>query len=192
MTQTVLHPSADPAPDGAAGDTGKKLVPPKMPRVRKHLTVGQLLRPHTRALVLGFFAVAGEAIANLLEPWPLKIVLDDVLQGKHSHGAILSIMQSTVGTDKMAIVKFACIAVFAIAFLDAISSYFEKYFTTNVSQWVTYDLRRILYAHVQRLSLSFHDQKRTGDLISRVTGDVNDIQSFINQGLLSSFINLLT
>ena len=45
---------------------------------------------------------------------------------------------------------------------------------------------------MQRLSLAFHDQSRTGDLISRVTTDVDDIQSFIASGLLSSVINVLT
>src|SRR5205807_3770158 len=97
-----------------------------------------------------------------------------------------------LGTDKFATLKFACIAVLAIALLDAISTYAEKYLTTSVGQWVTYDLRRALYAHIQRLSLAFHDQKRTGDLISRVTSDVDDIQSFIASGLLSSIINVMT
>ena len=79
-----------------------------------------------------------------------------------------------------------------IAALDAISSYAEKYLTTSVGQWITFDLRRSLYAHIQRLSLAFHDHKRTGDLISRITTDVDDIQSFITSGLLSSLINVFT
>jgi len=52
--------------------------------------------------------------------------------------------------------------VLAIAVLDAICTYGEKYLTTSVSQWVSYDLRLTIYSHVQRLSLAFHDQKRTG------------------------------
>ncbi len=195
--------SLDTPPAPSLDDRGKapadpelkdneKLVPPKMRKIHKHLTVADLLSPHKKALILGFLAVVGESAANLLGPWPIKIVLDDVASKKASHGAQIAYIQHWVGTDPMAIIKVACIAVFAIAALDAICSYFEKYFTTNVSQWITYDLRRILYAHIQRLSLAFHDQKRTGDLISRVTSDVDDIQSFINQGLLSSFINTLT
>src|SRR5205814_1680735 len=117
---------------------------------------------------------------------------DNVLRSQHSHAAVMRHIQSLVGTDKLAMLKFACFAVVAIAALDAICTYGEKYLTTSVGQWVTYDLRRTLYAHIQRLSLAFHDQKRTGDLISRVISDVDDIQSFINSGLLSSFINVLT
>src|SRR5947209_17357282 len=139
MEKTI--PEADAAversetPTANAGVNGeKKLVPPKMGKLRKHLTVGQLLKPHTKALVFGLLAVAGEAAANLLQPWPIKIVLDDVLQSKQAHGALLSVMQATFGTDKMAIVQFACLAVFAIALLDGVCSYFEKYLTTNVGQ----------------------------------------------------------
>ena len=60
--------------------------------------------------------------------------------------------------------------------LDAVCTYGEKYLTTSVAQWVSYDLRLAIYAHIQRLSLAFHDQKRTGDLISRVTADIDAIQ----------------
>ena len=162
------------------------------PLPRKRLTIRELLRPHTGSLVLGFFCVVGEAVASLLEPWPLKIVLDDVLRSKGDHADVLRWIHSLVGADKLAILKFACFAVLFIALLDAVCSYGEKYLTTSMGQWITYDLRRALYAHVQRLSLAFHDEKRTGDLITRVTDDVDAIQSFITQGLLGLFINLLT
>ena len=45
----------------------------------KKLTIRELLKPHVTALAIGFIAVVGEGVANLLEPWPLKIVLDSVL-----------------------------------------------------------------------------------------------------------------
>jgi subfamily B ATP-binding cassette protein MsbA len=169
-----------------------KQEPINAPAGRKRLTIRELLKPHMGTLLLGGLAVMGEAVANLLQPWPLKIVLDDVLQSKGSHGWVVHAIHSLVGADKIAIVKFACVIVLAIAALDAICTYAEKYLATSVAQWVSYDLRRTLYAHVQRLSLAFHDNKRTGDLISRVTSDVDDIQSFITSGLLSSFINVFT
>ncbi|HEV2991984.1 MAG TPA: ABC transporter ATP-binding protein [Candidatus Angelobacter sp.] len=156
------------------------------------MTIRQLLRPHVFSLSLGFLAVLGEAIANLLQPWPLKIVLDEVFRTNAGKTAIPGFVHHFLGADKLSMVKFACLAVLAIALLDAVSTYAEKYLTTKVGQWVTYDLRRTLYAHIQRLSLAFHDQKRTGDLISRVISDVDDIQSFINSGLLSTLINVIT
>jgi ATP-binding cassette subfamily B protein len=159
---------------------------------QKRITIRELLKPHLAALCLGLLAVAGEGAANLLEPWPLKIVLDDVLRSRESHATVMGWIHGIVGTDKLAMLKFACLAVLVIAALDAVSTYAEKYLTTSVGQWVTYDLRRTIYSHIQKLSLAFHDQKRTGDLISRVTSDIDAIQSFIAQGLLGILINLIT
>jgi subfamily B ATP-binding cassette protein MsbA len=159
---------------------------------KKRLSIRELLKPHVGALIIGLLAVAGEGAANLLQPWPLKIVLDDVLRSHDGHPAVMHWMHTLIGVDKLAMLRFACLAVLAIAALDAIASYVEKYLTTSVGQWISYDLRRRVYAHIQKLSLAFHDQERTGDLISRVTSDIDAIQSFIMQGLLGILINLIT
>ena len=159
---------------------------------KKRLSIRELLKPHRGALIIGLLAVAGEGAANLLQPWPLKIVLDDVLRSRESNAAVMRWIHALIGTDKLATLKFACLAVLAIAALDAIAGYLEKYLTTSVGQWISYDLRRRLYSHIQKLSLAFHDQKSTGDLISRVTSDIDAIQSFIMQALLGILINLIT
>ncbi len=156
------------------------------------LRIRELLKPHLGALAIGLLAVAGEGAANLLEPWPLKIVLDEVLRARDNHPAVGHWVHALVGSDKLAMLRFACVAVLAIATLDAVASYLEKYLTTSVGQWISYDLRQRVYSHIQRLSLAFHDQERTGDLISRVTSDIDAIQSFITQGLLGILINLIT
>jgi ATP-binding cassette, subfamily B, bacterial len=160
--------------------------------IPKRLTIRALLSPHWAALTLGFIAIAGETAANLLQPWPLKIVLDDVLRSRQSHAWAMNLIHRLVGTDRIAVLEFACVAVLGIAVLDAVCTYSEKYLTTSVAQWVSYDLRMAIYAHIQRLSLAFHDQKRTGDLISRVTADIDSIQSFIMNGLLGMLINAMT
>jgi len=154
----------------------------------------QLLRPHRKALALGLVAIAGESIADLLTPWPLKIVLDNVLGQKHikSHGWLDAVIQRTAGHGAMQILEFACIAVLAIAVLDAICTYGDKYITTSVGQWVTHDLRSRLYAQVQRLSLTYHDQNQTGDLISRVTTDIDAVQTFIVSGMLTMLVDIVT
>ena len=137
-------------------------------------------------------AVIGESAADLLDPWPLKIVLDNVLHAKNSGGWLNHFIARVAGSDPLAVLKFACFAVLGIAILDAVCTYAEKYLTNSVGQWVTHDLRRALYSHLQRLSLSYHDNKRTGDLISTVTSDIDSIQSFITSGLLGVLINLIT
>jgi subfamily B ATP-binding cassette protein MsbA len=139
-------------------------------------------------------AVIGETIADLLQPWTLKIVFDNVLKSGSlkGQGWLNQLILSTVGTNRLAILRFAAVAALVIAVAGAVCSYWEKYLTTSVGQWVMHDLRRTLYSHVQRLSLSYHDHKQTGDLISRVTTDIDAIQSFIASGVLGVFINILT
>jgi len=173
----------------------KETVPPitsdaRAKKRRRRLT--ELLKPHLGSLILGFLAVVGEGLANLLQPWPLKIVLDDVLRARESHATVVHWLYRLGGSDKIVLLKFACLAVLGIALLDAVSSYFEKYLTTSVAQWISYDLRRTVYLHIQKLSLAFHDQNRTGDLISRVTSDIDSIQSFITQALLGVLVNVIT
>ncbi|MGD0297006.1 MAG: ABC transporter ATP-binding protein [Bryobacteraceae bacterium] len=160
--------------------------------MRKSLTIKDLLKPHSKILLLGLIAVIGEGIANLLQPWPLKIVLDNVLKSREIHGWLNSLIQSTVGPDRLAALEFAAAAVLAIALIDAVCSYTEKYVTTSVGQWVMHDLRLMLYHRIQRLSLAYHDQTQTGDLLSRVTSDIDAIQSFIASGLLTALLNSMT
>ena len=154
--------------------------------------LGHLLAPHRAMLVIAFVAVLGEAGTDLLEPWPLKIVFDYVFGTKHMPAWLSGLLAATFGLDKVAILHFAVFAVIVIALLGALSAYGEKYLTTSVGQWVMHDLRRILYHHIQRLSLAYHDQKPTGDLISTVTADIESIQDFISQALLGIVVNVLT
>ena len=55
-----------------------------------------------------------------------------------------------------------------------------------------HDLRRTLYQHIQRLSLAEHDEARSGDLITRVTSDIEAVQDFINSALLGMVVNVMT
>jgi len=159
--------------------------------MQKKIRITDLLYPHIVPLGLAFIAVIGESITDLLEPWPLKVVFDYVFGSKRMPDWLAS-MVSFIGDDKFSILNFAVLAVIVIALFGAVSSYFEKYLTTSVGQWVMHDLRRVLYSHIQRLSLSYHDQKRTGDLISRVTSDIDAVQSLISNVLLGMVVNVLT
>jgi subfamily B ATP-binding cassette protein MsbA len=136
--------------------------------------------------------VLGETLTDVLEPWPIKIVVDNLLQSKSLPGWLSGIVLGLFGQDKLAILNFAVAAVAVIAVVGAVSSYAEKYLTMSVGQWVMHDLRRTLYNHIQRLSLAEHDEARTGDLITRVTTDIEAIQDFISTALLGIVVNALT
>jgi ATP-binding cassette, subfamily B, bacterial len=159
---------------------------------RRSLTLLKLLKPYSGLLVIAFASATGEGLADLLGPWPLKLVFDDVLKSKENNSWLNRLVHSIAGDDRLLILKIAAIAALIIAILGALFSYIEKSSTTTVGQWVMHDLRRTLYAHIQRLSLSFHDASQTGDLISRVTSDIDSVQSFVTSGLLSVLIDCLT
>jgi ATP-binding cassette subfamily B protein len=158
----------------------------------RRVTFRRLLRPHATSLMIGVVAVVIEGVANLAEPWPLKIVIDTVIKTKPERGWLHQIIFSSIGTDRIAILRFAALAVLVIAAVGAVSNYTERYLTTSVSQHVIHDLRQTLYSHIQRLSLNYHDRKCTGDLISRLTSDIDSIQGFIASGLLGALISILT
>jgi ATP-binding cassette subfamily B protein len=137
-------------------------------------------------------AAVGEALADLLSPWPLKIVIDNVIKTKPLSPWAHRIVMALAGDDRLSIVRVAAIGAVVIAIIGAICSYAQKRGTTTVGQWVMHDLRRTVYSHVQRMSLAFYDHTRTGDLISRVTTDIDTIQSFITSDLLDAVIQSLT
>jgi len=94
--------------------------------------------------------------------------------------------------NAFATLNFALTAVLLIAVVGAIASYAEKVLTTSVAQWVAHDLRRMVYQRIQRLSLAEHGESRTGDLLTRVTSDIDAVQDFITSALLGIVINVLT
>ena len=156
------------------------------------MNFGKLLRPYAGSLAVAVIAVVGQGLTGLLQPWPLKIVFDSVSGSKPMPAWLVSRLPSSLTSGKLHILELAAIAVVAIAILDAAFSYVEKYATTSAGQWIMHDLRRMLYSHVQHLSLAFHTQKRTGDLISRITSDVEAVQTFIVSDLLGFVVDFLT
>ena len=165
--------------------------PPAAGSSRK-LRITDVVRPHWKALTLALVAVLGEALTDILEPWPIKIVVDNIQRSGKLPGRLAGIITRLFGQDHYAVLNFAVAAVALIAIVGAVSAYFEKYLTTSVSQWVGHDLRRTLYHHIQRLSLAEHDESRTGDLITRVTSDIEAVQDFINSALLGILVNVMT
>jgi len=158
----------------------------------RKLRIIDLVRPHWKALTIALVAMLGEAVTDILEPWPIKIVVDNIQQSNKLPGRLGGVITGLFGQNHYAVLNFAVAAVAVIAIVGAVSSYFEKYLTTSVSQWVGHDLRRTLYHHIQWLSLAEHDESRTGDLITRVTSDIEVVQDFISAALLGILVNVLT
>ena len=156
------------------------------------IRITTLLRPYWHWLAVAFVALLAEGAMDVLEPWPLKIVFDNVIGSKKMPAILANLVSNTTGDNKPAILEFAVVGVVAIAVTGAIASYIQKYLTTKVGQQVMHDLRHILYHHIQRLSLSYYEQQKTGDLIVRITSDIDAVQDFVSSALLGIVIDILT
>ena len=162
-----------------------------LPRA-KRFWFSRILRSYWKTFAVALLAVLGETVADVLEPWPIKVTIDNVVQAKSLTGRWGAFVSGLFGDDRFAILYFALAAVVAVALVGAVSSYVEKYSTTSISQWVAHDLRRLLYQRIQRLSLAEHNEARVGDLLTHVTSDINAVQDFIDSALLGIIVNVLT
>ena len=157
----------------------------------RQFLIVRILRAHWPALLTAFAAVIVEGAADLVGPWPIKIVLDYVIGSRHPPAWLGSLARFAPGQDQQALLALAVIALIIVAVAGAMASYTEDYLTTKVGQQVMHDLRHDLYHHIQRLSLSQYDRQRTGDLISRITGDIEAIQDLVASALLGLVLDVL-
>ena len=118
-----------------------------------------LLRPHIRKLGIAFLCMIGSGICAAVPAWLMKHVVDGVLIRKDAF--MLNVLVVSL------IVLFVMKSVF---------SYGQKYLMGWVGQKIVMDMRVAAYAHLQTLSLKFINDKRVGELLSRVTNDANMLQ----------------
>ena len=148
-----------------------------------------MIRPYRKWLVIVFAAMMVEAAMSLAGPWPLKIVIDNVV-GDHKLPEWLAWMKDLpLGDDRMALAAAAALAVVLIAVVGAIAGYIDNYYTESVAQYVANDLRQRVYHQLQRLSLRYYDTHQTGNMLSTITADVATIQDFASSALLGILVD---
>src|SRR4249920_1340426 len=154
--------------------------------------VWELIKPYKKWLFVIFAAMLLETAMSLLGPWPLKIVIDNVV-GHHPLPEWLKwIKDLPLENSKMALAGAAAIGLILIALIGGIAGYIDNYFTESVAQYVANDLRQKVYHHLQRLSLKYYDTHQIGNMLSTITSDVGTIQSFASTALLSILVDSLT
>ncbi len=125
-----------------------------------------------------------DAVLTVSRPWPLKVVIDRVLADKPSRVPLLGRWLDSAPLGPMAILYGACAATLLIALSTGLLTYFFTRATGDVAQHFIFALRRDLFAHMQRLSLRYHDRQRTGDLITRLTSDIQAVHDIIANGII--------
>ncbi len=128
------------------------------------------LKPERPLIAGGLVALLAEVAMRLLEPWPLKFVIDGVIA--HTGSDVVPAQSMSLQT----VLILACVALLAITGLRALSSYLMTICFALVGNRLLTRVRADLYAHLQRLSMAFHDKAGTGDLVQRVTADVGRLK----------------
>ncbi|MBX5456369.1 MAG: ABC transporter ATP-binding protein [Thermogemmatispora sp.] len=134
-----------------------------------------LLRPYWLASLGAVISMVLATIAALVVPWLLAWVIDVGIRGGQFHSLLL-----------------AAGAILLISALRGLFSYGQSYLSQAVSYHVAYDLRNQVYDHLQRLDFSFHDDAETGQLMSRLTVDIEGVRNFIPLGLLRALVAIVT
>jgi ATP-binding cassette, subfamily B, bacterial len=145
------------------------------------------------ATLLGLIFSLASIGLNLLKPWPLKIIVDWVIP-RFSLGAHIKWPDSAPWwlQDAKTVVALLCVALVAIQMLWAVCNYLSNYIFVKIGLQALLNLRTELYAHLQRLSLKFHDTRRSADSSFRVAYDSQSIQTIYNKGFTNIFTSGIT
>jgi len=127
-------------------------------------------KPHWPAIVLALLLVAAGTGLDLLSPWPMKFIIDEVLLTDAGE------VRRALTDRALWVLVGVCSSLVVMAVMGGLIAFLEAYFVSRASRQIVFDMRAALFDHVQRLSLQFHSHKRTGDLIQRVTSDVRSLK----------------
>ncbi len=157
-------------------------------KIERKLNAGSLIQSyrrlshyvlaHRRSLTLVALCMVAAAILEIMRPWPIKIVFDVILVPQENPGAVADYLRSMFGTEDL-LLALCAISIFFIAVFGGFISFAETSLLASTGQKVVAAIRLDLYRHIQRLSQSFHDTARSGDLLARLTGDVRMLRDLL-------------
>jgi ABC-type multidrug transport system fused ATPase/permease subunit len=143
--------------------------------LRIYVRIVGLLRPHWRSSLGAVLCLGLSTGLSLIVPWLLAWVVD------------VGVREGSV-TDLLV----AAGAIFGTSALRGLFAYGQGYWSQAISNLVAYDLRNQLYAHLQTLDFAFHDESETGQLMSRMSIDIEAVRNFYPMGALRALIAIVT
>ncbi|HET8565720.1 MAG TPA: ABC transporter ATP-binding protein [Solirubrobacterales bacterium] len=135
------------------------------------------LRPYRRTLVFLTCATVLAAVFGLGEPWPLAVILNQVLNQENAGGFVQQIFGDH--PDRMVLLLSMLFLRFFIVVAGNGFTVLNHYLGAKTEQNMVLDLRSDLFDHVQRLSLTFHDQRQTGQLMSQINNQAAAVGTIV-------------
>ena len=142
---------------------------------------GHHVHPYRGSLLVAWLCMGGALGTELLRPWPIKYIFDGLLS---SHPKVTIPALFTFGGNAEMLLAVIALSILLIAVLDGFFDYCQAYVISTVGQKVIAAIRHQLYSHIQRLSHSFHSSHHSGDLLMRLTGDIELIRELIVDSFL--------
>lgn len=141
-----------------------------------------------RNIIIGAtVAMVAEVALRLLEPWPLKFVFDFVLMNSSQAGT----STAPGGMSPMTLLAVCAIALVLIVSARAFSSYMNRVGFALAGNRLLTECRGELFSHLQRLSLSYHSKKKTGEIVTRITGDIGRLKEIAVTAALPLMVHLV-
>ena len=144
-----------------------------------------------RSLVFSLLSMLGITLTELLSPWPLKIIFDQILLEKPLPDS-LSWLAGLLAGGKINAVVGISLSILLIAGLRSVFTYSQDFLFSRLGYQMVYTLRRELFAHLQQLSLSYYSRARTGELLTKVTGETEVFKDVFVESVLASISQILT
>ncbi len=145
------------------------------------------LRPVRMQFAAGLVASVLGASMQWLAPWPLKLVFDSVM-AQRPLPAVLAFLPASPQER----LNIFALAMLGTALFLGLFSYAAARFIAQAGQRVVYEIRRDFFRHLEAQSLGFHQRRSTGDLLSRLGGDTQALQSVMVDAVPSLVSNSLT
>lgn len=137
-----------------------------------------LLRRYRVSLAAGCFFTLASAMMAVAQPWPLKVIIDNVI---HKHALHILGYSLLSRSSRETILDIAVVAYLIIFAAGALLEYLGNLLVNSSGERMTVDLRAEVFARLQRLSLRFHATQRSGDLITRLMRDIDRVQTVLVQ-----------
>jgi len=128
---------------------------------------------------------------NLLKPWPFKIIVDKIIPGV-SGGRLSFGFSWNLNLSTSRLIAVLCLSLIILQIFWGITNWFTNYIFVKIGLQALLKLRTEIYAHLQRLSLKFHDARRSSDSSFRVAYDSQSIQTIYNKGFTNIFSSIIT
>jgi subfamily B ATP-binding cassette protein MsbA len=141
--------------------------------LRRFLTY---LRPYRSLVALAAAFGIVRYLIPLALPWSVKVVVDDFLGPPGARPRI-----------RLDLLMAALVALYLVF---GVVSYWRSYLAGVAGHRLIFDLRRDLYQHVQRMSLSFFDRQRIGAVVARMTSDIASAQNFVGAAFVNTAMDL--